>query len=170
MKTSAGVLLNCLFLLCACKDSGTDSSQQMRGFAIYKLADTTIPASHVWNASLDTLELSPTPFLTESDLQAYYWSTHLFVANARIDSEFSKMKHLLGKSGGLPFVVAVDQSRFYLGAFWWGYSSSMPQGSYILVGAPSPYRINHDPVAAIPDRRSDSRIYEALKAVRILRE
>jgi len=170
MKISAGVLLSCLFLLCACKDGGTNSSQQMRGFAIYKLADTTILASSVWNASLDTLELCLTPFLTETDLQAYYWSTHLFVANAKIDSEFSKMKYLLGKSGGLPFVVVVDQSRIYLGAFWWGYSSSIPQGSYIPIGAPSPFRINHDPLAAIPDRRSDSRIHEALKAAMILQQ
>jgi hypothetical protein len=170
MKTAAVVLLGCGLFLFACTDTGTNGNQLTRGFAIYKLADTTIQASSVWGASLDSLELNSMPFLTQTELQAYYWSTHMFVANASIDSEFSHMKYLLGKSGGLPFVVVVDQSRIYIGAFWWNYSSSVPQGSFIVVGAPSPYLIHHRNGVPIPDRRSDPRIYEALSAAGILQE
>jgi len=170
MKTSASVLLGSALFIWACADIGPHDSKLTNGFAIYKLADTTIQASSVWGASLDSLELNSKPFLTQTDLEAYFWSTHMFVANARVDSEFSHMKYLPGKSAGVPFVVVVDQSRIYLGAFWWNYSSSMPQGSFIVVGAPSPYVIMHRYGAPVPDKRNDPRIYDALRVGGILHE
>jgi hypothetical protein len=66
VKTYAAIFLNCALPFAACKDRGADGDQVAKGFAIYKLADTTILASSVWDASLDSLELSPKPFLGDS--------------------------------------------------------------------------------------------------------
>jgi hypothetical protein len=169
MKILAAVF-GCALLIGACTDTGTNSSPQTKGFAIYKLADSTIKASSVWGASLDTLELSQTPFLTQADLQSYSWSTHSFVANARVDSDFSHMRYQPGKSAGVPFVVVVDQSRIYVGGFWWNYSSAVPQGPFVVTYRPSPYQIDYHSGAPNPDRRSDPRIYDALRAGGVLRE
>jgi hypothetical protein len=147
----------------------TSTSQQV-GFAIYKLADSTIRTSQVVSTSLDSIVLSSVPFLTMKDIKAYYWSTHLFVANSHIDSEFSKMKYWGGQSSGLPFVVVVNQTRIYLGTFWWPYSSSKPQVPYIWTDAPSPYRINRENSSTEPDKRNDPRIYEALLSAGVLQE
>jgi hypothetical protein len=169
MKTSI-IISICIIVLCACKDNATNTNQQANGFAIYKLADSTIRTSQIVNTSLDSIVLSSMPFLTSKDLKSYHWSTHTFFTNSYIDSEFSKMKYWGGQSSGLPFVVVVNQTRIYLGTFWWPYSSSMPQVPYIWTDILSPYQINRDNIATEPDKRNDPRIYEALLSAGVLRE
>ncbi len=168
MKTSIVIFFIPALYLCSCRDSTTNNNQQTNGFAIYKLADTTQSTSAILNIPLDSLVLASSPFLTVKDIKAYYWSTHLFATNSQIDSEFNRMKYWGGQSSGMPFVVVVGQSRIYLGTFWWPYSSSFPQVPYILTDAPPPYRINREYLAKDPDKRNDSRIYEALLSAGVL--
>ena len=170
MKTSIVVIFISTLFLYSCKDSATDTNQQVNGFAIYKLADTTLRTSRILDVPLDSLVLASSPFLTIKDIKAYYWSTHLFVTNSQIDSEFSRMKYWGGQSSGMPFVVVVNQSRIYLGTFWWPYSSSMPQVPFIMVDAPPPYWIKGDYIGTTPDKRNDPRIYEALLSTGVLQE
>jgi hypothetical protein len=100
---------------------------------------------------------------------AYYWPTHTFTVHPNLDTLFSHMRKLPGKSGGVPFVVVAEKSRIYQGAFWWAYSSSLP-GAYIMISLPSPYAIQFDSLSSLPDLRGDQRIYNSLKAAGVLVE
>jgi hypothetical protein len=127
-------------------------------------------ATKAWTFSVDSVNLSPSPFLTENDLTAYHWSTHSFTARPNIDTLFSQLRWLGGKSSGVPFVVVANGSRIYIGAFWWPYSSSIPMGAYISTYLASPYIINRWASASLPDMRGDERIHSALKSAGILIE
>ena len=168
MKKFALLSIIIIYLLPGCKDSETGSSSSDSGFALYQLRDSSIRADQTWNISIDSLELASTPFLTAADIKSYSWSKHTFVAQQRIDSIFNSMRGLSGKSMGMPFVVAVGKERIYLGAFWWGYSSLMPQATYIEMSLPPPYGLKHEELASLPDRRSDKRIYDALQLAGVL--
>jgi len=159
-----------ILTLSSCKKQSTEINITESGFAIYGLADSTITAGQAWYLMLDSITLSQSPILTGEDLVAYYWSTHSFTAHPNIDTLFSQMRRLPGKSGGVPFVVVAENSRIYLGAFWWAYSSSLPQGAYIMISSPSPYTIQFDSFSSLPDLRSDQRIYYGLKSTGILVE
>jgi hypothetical protein len=170
MKRLFAFALLCMFAWHGCKDHSTQPGTSSPKFAIYKLADTTLTEAAAQNQSLDSLRLSPSPFLTGNDIVAYYWLTHSFSARASVDSAFSQMRYLLGKSGDIPFVVVASNRRIYLGSFWWGYSSSLPQGAYILIGSSSPYTISREPLALLPDMRGDQAIHDALKSAGVLVE
>lgn len=163
-------LLVCSLLWYGCKKESTEPSTTSPKFAFYWLADSTITATKAWTFSIDSVNVSPTPFLTEKDLTAYYWSTHSFTARPNIDTLFSQLRWLGGKSSGVPFVVVASGSRIYIGAFWWSYSSSMPMGAYIDTYLASPYIINRWESASLPDLRGDERIHSALKSAGILIE
>jgi hypothetical protein len=155
-------------LLSSCTDS--TSPGLFRDLAIYTLQDTTISAAMVWDIPLDRLVLSSRPFLTASDLTSYRWSTHEYTVTASVDSQLAALKWAHGHTGGIPFVVVVDGERIYLGAFWYAYSSLMPQVPYIdvLFG---PYRIWQPSSPLVTeDKRSDPRIYRVLKNAGILIE
>jgi hypothetical protein len=168
MKRLFAFTLLCILVWGGCKDHSTQPSGPK--FAIYKLADTTLTEAGARNLSLNSLELSSSAFLTETDILAYYWPTHSFTARASVDTTFTQMGRLLGRSGGVPFVVIASNSRIYLGTFWWGYSSSIPQGAYILIGSPSPYTIRREALSSVPDLRGDQRIHDALESAGVLVE
>jgi hypothetical protein len=170
MKSQIVIVLLCVPLWFNCKEQSTDSGATSPKFAFYRLTDSTITASEAWNLSLDSLALSQSPFLTENDLTKYYWYTNSFCARPNIDTLFSKMRWLAGKSAGVPFVVVAGGSRIYVCAFWWMYSSQMPTGAYIDMSSHSPYAIQREQLASIPDMRNDRRIHDALKSANILVE
>ncbi|MBK7259511.1 MAG: hypothetical protein IPI01_17245 [Ignavibacteriae bacterium] len=155
-------------LLSACTDSTSPGLSQ--DLAIYTLPDTSISAAMVWDKPLDSLVLSSRPFLTGGDITSYRWSTHEYTVTATVDSQLAALKWVHGHTGGIPFVVVVDGERIYLGAFWYAYSSLMPQVPYIDVLL-FPHRIRSAPVgSASEDKRSDPRIYQVLKSAGILIE
>jgi hypothetical protein len=163
-------ILLCTLSWYGCKKESTEPSTSIPKFAFYKLVDSTITATKAWTYSVDSVNLSPSPFLTENDLTAYNWSTHAFTARPYIDTMFSHLRWLGGKSSGVPFVVVANGSRIYIGAFWWPYSSSIPMGAYIDTYLPSPYTIKRWNSASLPDLRGDDRIHSALKSAGILIE
>ena len=168
MRALLIVCLAGIGLLHACTDS--TSPGLYRELAIHTLQDTSLPASAVWSLPLDSLKLSSKPFLTLKDLTSYRWSTHEFTVTAGVDSQFSALRSTRGHTGGIPFVVVVDGEKVYLGAFWYAYSSLMPQVPYIDVIL-EPHRIG-SAAGAQPavDKRSDPRIYQVLKSAGVLIE
>jgi hypothetical protein len=165
----AGFVL-CLLLWGGCEEHSTGPPNGRAMFKLYALANTTLTATLAWSLPVDSLSLAASPFLTEKDLTAYYWSTHSFTARPNIDSMFSRMRWAGGKSSGVPFVVVAMNTRIYVGAFWWAYSSSIPMGAYIDVYDPPLYVIKREQLASTPDMRSDRRIHDALKATGVLLE
>ena len=162
--------LFCIFVWFGCNKESIDVTESVPKFAFYKLADSTINATKAWTIPLDSLTLSPIPFLTENDLTAYYWQTHSFAARPHIDTMFSQLRWLGGKTFGVPFVVVANGSKIYLAALWWPYSSLIPMGAYIDVSLPPPYIIKRWGMASLPDMRGDERIHSALKSAGILVE
>ncbi|MBI3112581.1 MAG: hypothetical protein HYZ01_13525 [Ignavibacteriales bacterium] len=157
----------CLLTLVAC-DSGIDSAQGPR-FAIYRLKDTNLTASQIWDQPLDNLVLADNPFIGVNDLRSYKWQTHEFTVTAAVDSQLAQLRRT-GPVGGIPFVVTVGNERIYLGAFWYAYSSMIAQVPYIDIIL-DPHRIcKCQSVLVQDDKRNDVRIYRALKQVGILIE
>jgi hypothetical protein len=163
-------ILLCTLSWYGCNKKSTEPSTTSPKFAFYKLADSTITAVKAWTISIDSVNLSPSPFLTENDLTAYNWSTHSFTARPNIDTLFSQLRWLGGKTSGVPFVVDAIGGRIYSGAFWWTYSSLIPMSAYIDIFLPSPYTMKHWNSSSLPDLRGDERIHSALKAAGILIE
>ncbi|MGA2622650.1 MAG: hypothetical protein ABSF91_02250 [Bacteroidota bacterium] len=170
MKAMLSYLILSSLLLFGCKEKTTQSTPSTPQFAIYLLSDTTITGYAAWNMSQDSLVLASEPLVRQDDIKSYWWSTHSFTLQPTLDSVFKRMSTLRGKSFGVPFVVTVDNERIYLGAFWWAYSSSIPQVAYIDVILPSPYQIQRESTCPQPDFRNDRRIHDALKAAGILVE
>jgi hypothetical protein len=168
MRTIVIVCLTGVALLCACSDLTSPGAS--RGFAIYTLQDTTLSASMVWDRPLESLVLTPKPFLTEEDITSYTWNTHEFTLTAPVDSQLAALKWAHGHTGGIPFVVVAGGERVYLGAFWYAYSSLIPQVPYIDVLL-YPHRIWNTPNPAVSDdKRNDGRIYRVLKTAGVLIE
>lgn len=168
MRTLMILGLVAVALFSACSD--LTSPGAARGFAIYMLQDTTLSASMVWDKPLESLVLAPKPFLTEEDITSYIWSTHEFTVTAPVDSQLAALKWAHGHTGGIPFVVVAGGERIYIGAFWYAYSSLMPQVPYIDVLL-FPHRIWNTPNPAVNvDKRSDGRIYRVLKTAGVLTE
>jgi hypothetical protein len=170
MKNFLLLTLIALLSLFSCERQSTEIISTVNGFEIFKLADSTITTKQAQHILLDSLVLSQFPFLTEDDLVAYYWASHTFTTHPDIDTLFSRMRWLPGKSAGVPFVVVAGNSRIYQGAFWWPYSSSLPPGAYIMIGFPPPYAIQFESFSSLPDLRDDRRIYDVLKESGVLVE
>ncbi len=151
-----------------CDVTGEDSSSP--SFAIYRLQDSTFAASQIWDLPIDSLLLSDVPFLMQDSLTSYHLQTHEFTATASVDTQLAILGRYIGPTGGIPFVVTVGHDRIYIGAFWYPYSSLSPAVPYIDLSIH-----NHQIQKAwFPsdslDRRSDPRIYSALKSAGILVE
>jgi hypothetical protein len=162
------ICLGSLLLLLGCNPR--DDVSEYSGFALYPLRDPNLTAAQVWDHSLASLELADLPFLTAGDLTSYKWKTHEFTATPKLDSQLVALGHMIGPVGGKPFVVVVGNEKVYLGAFWYAYSSLLPQVPYIDVTWYS-HQISK---AIVPegtaDMRNDPRIYRALKDAGILIE
>jgi hypothetical protein len=168
MRLTHLVILLWLIALVGC-DSGT-GTEERADFAIYLLKDSKFTAAQTWTQSLESLALADSPFLATGDLTSYNWQTHEFSVSARVDSQLATFRRTLGPTGGIPFVVVVGTERIYLGAFWYAYSSQIPQVPFIdAIG--NAHRINKcESLLVSEDKRIDPRIYHALKAAGVLIE
>jgi hypothetical protein len=158
-------LLLSFLMLVGCS-SATDPISSP-GFALYRLQDTKIAASQIWNQPLESMTLASSPFLTMQEMISYDWKTHTMTVTGTADSQFVQLARTLGPVGGIPFVVVVGTERIYLGAFWYPHSSLIPQVPFIDILA-APHQICRCPNGA--DARTDSRIYQALKRAGVLIE
>jgi hypothetical protein len=137
-------------------------------FAMYLMADTSIRASKLYQADLDTLVLSHRPLFNLDGLKYYKWGNHTFSVSANILSEIGRIVKNRRSTGGIPFVIVVQDSRRYLGAFWFGFSSMAPVFPYIpadefLFGTVSDLTIEKAwNTSDLLDVRNDSLIYNAL--------
>ena len=169
LRISCIILFSLLF--CYCSKVNTTENELGEGLKFYLLKDSSITAHQVDSISINNLILTDKPLLTYKNLSNYIWSEHTFV----IDSEKAGVIQNLCKnngsynakfSGGIPFVVTVDNERIYLGAFWYGYSSLAPVFPYIdalfMNGAPTILTIRKAWIDKQPDLRNDPRIYKAL--------
>ena len=157
-----------LFSFPAC-DLGVGNSGGY-SLAIYRLADSNLTAANVWALPLKDLRLADIPFLTLEDIRMYNWKTHEFAVTAQPDSQLARLQRRLGPTSGIPWVLTVDDERVYLGAFWYSYSSLMPQVPYIDILI-EPHRIWRDYTDGTQsDQRADPRIYRVLKNAGVLIE
>lgn len=105
-------------------------------FEVYFLKDATLVGEKVQKKSLDELELSSTPWLSNSDIAFYDFSTHyIYLTRSKRDifKHFQGMlNHILDSSWwSKPFVVVVNGKRCYLGEFHSVASSQLQQLPYI---------------------------------------
>ena len=89
MKTL--LLLFIPVLAFGCKDLGTDQPST-EGWAIYRLRDSSITAHDASRQPLGTLVLADEPFMTVTDISAYYWSSHTFVPSPRIENQLTALR------------------------------------------------------------------------------
>jgi hypothetical protein len=164
MKNVFLIPISLVLLSCSHSTSVTDGT-----FAIYLLQDSTVTARDAFSQPIESLTLTPSPFLSIYDLKSYFWSTHALELKDQPRAMFEQFQLSHGSTRGVPFVVTVGPTRIYLGTFWWAYSSSMPPACAVIeVIAPLPYRIQLANGAA--DKRGDWRIYVSLKASGVLVE
>jgi hypothetical protein len=161
--------LSGFLFLTSCEDSGTEVVE-VGSFTIYRLSDTTMLTSTARTIPLDSLALASSPFITSSQLTAYYWTTHSFIPVPALDTVLKRMSTSGGSVYGSPFVVMVGDERIYLGSFWWAYSSLMPSVPYIELITPGPYTIKAPPVPTGTDPREDPRVRASLRKAGILIE
>jgi hypothetical protein len=160
---SAAVCIRCE------KDLRPFRPETAEGFAIYAANDRYSSA-----IQLDSLTLSPEPFLTVRDIMGYHWSSH------RITYGVDTYRRLLawGNLYGRLFVVMAGGERIYWGVFTSPISSMGYRNPVILLdpgpgGHALPREITIDrsyPAgwATGEDARSDPRIYDSLKRAGVL--
>jgi hypothetical protein len=153
-------------LLAACSRSSLRAPAST--FAIYTLQDTTLTVADAATRDLDGLVLQPTPFLTEADLASYSWSEHSFSVTPAMRSRLETLGAKPYKSAGIPFVVLVGDERVYLGAFWYGYSSSYPRVPYVVLPPMGTLKLRVPAAGEVADPRGDRRVHESLKRAGLL--
>ena len=168
--TCIGLCLSIWLLFFPACDLGEGDSGGY-SLAIYRLADSSLTAANVWDLPLNDLRLADAPFLTLQDIRIYNWTTHEFVVTVQVDTQLAILRRTLGPTGGIPWVLTVDDERIYLGAFWYAYSSLMPQVPFIDLSPLGPNRIWRDYSDGTgSDQRADPRIYRVLKNAGVLVE
>jgi len=155
-------------LLCYCSKINTTKNELGEGLKFYLVKDSSIITHRVDSTNIYNLILEDKPLLTYKDISRYIWSEHTFVIDsvkAGIIQNLCK-KHITNYSGGIPFVVTVDNERIYLGAFWYGFSSDLPTIPHIdalfINGKPTILTIRKAEIIKDPDARNDPRIYRTL--------
>ncbi len=107
-----------LFLLFSCSES--DSSFRKNGngeISIYIVKEGQLQISDK-DFDLNKLELESEPWVKNSDIELYDWSSHTFFLNKPVEKE---------KYSGRHFVVFADDERLFAGVFFPMYMSSYPQ-------------------------------------------
>lgn len=171
MRLVAFGLMILLSVSSICQPRSHSSPPQDSGFAFYLLRGTTFAISRALSMPIDSLGLDSIPLFTGQHIKSYSWSTHTFVLKSKADSIFKRMCTLGSRGGGdIPFIITVNNERIYLGEFSSPLSSFSPHCAFIGIGRPSPYRIYHPRLMPQPDKRSDKRIHDALKAAGVLIE
>lgn len=164
--TSRMLVATLVALLAACSRSSLRAPAAT--FAIYTLQDTTLTVADAATRDLDGLVLEPTPFLTGADLTTYSWSDHSFSVTPAMRSRLETLGAKPYKSAGIPFVVLVGDERLYLGAFWYGYSSSWPRVPYVVLPPVGSLKLHVPAIGEVADPRSDERLRASLKRAGLL--
>jgi len=146
------------------------------GFALYLLADATIPATKASMEKLDTLTLNEDPLINLAGIKQYSWKDHSFSVTDEVWENVRQVVQSRQSVFGIPFVIVAQNSRRYLGAFWFAYSSIAPTFPHIesidfLIkdSKPSVLTIQKGWSADV-DVRDDPLVYEALKRANKLAE
>jgi hypothetical protein len=140
-------------------------SPAQKGFAIY-LTESNIPPSQM--EILSRVAIADTPIISIDDIKSYTWDIHEIEL---MPEAYQRIEALQVPTNGTTFVVCVDDSPIYWGAFWAGYSSQSFSGVTIKVkpslagentiqisrGYPSESFYQGE------DPRADTRIKEALQ-------
>ena len=156
-------------LLCYCSKINTTKNELGEGLKFYLLKDPSLTAHQVDSTSIKNLILADKPFLTDQDISYYIWSEHTLSIDsekAGIIQNLCKNNSRYSGSGGIPFVVTVDNERINLGAFWYSFSSLGPVFPHIdalfMNGRPTILKIRKAWIVKKPDVRNDPRIYRTL--------
>lgn len=107
-----------LILLFSCSES--DSSFRKNGngeISIYIVKEGQLQISDK-DFDLNKLALETDPWVKNSDIELYDWSSHTFFLNKPVEKE---------KYSGRHFVVVADDERLFAGVFFPMYLSSLPQ-------------------------------------------
>jgi hypothetical protein len=164
--------LMAVLLLAPCVFNGCYSvSPAQKGFAIY-LTESNIPPSQM--EILSRVAIADAPIISNDDIKSYTWDTHIIELTPEA---FQRIDALQVPTTGISFVVCVDDSPVYWGAFWAGYSSQSFDGVIIMVSASGLAGNTIQISLGYPDARfyqgedprSDTRIKEALQKAGILK-
>jgi hypothetical protein len=170
-----GVLAAVLLTLVAALGSGCDAEKRFatptareearEGFAIYLTEPEIRPDKLIMQSHLGIADAA---LLTEADLVQYIWASHEMTLTT---AGYEKLHAIKLPTSGISFVVCINKSPVYAGAFWPAYSSQSWDGVTIDPILMTPER----PVVKIelgypgsgfyqgPDPRGDERIKAALE-------
>jgi len=144
---------------------GSCAKTKGEGFAIYRTRENTPPAQM---EILSRIAIAEKPVIASGDIVTYNWNTHDILLTP---DAFKRLDAMQIPTTGISFVVYVDESPVYWGAFWTPVSSQSFQGVTIWVpstssednviqlelGYPSPSFYKGE------DPRSEKRIKDALE-------
>jgi len=117
-QSGRSVALLALFAACIPFVSATCSTPSTGGeFAIYLTRDD-IPPAHM--GALSHIEIADEPLISMDDVVAYHVATHEIILTSKA---FNRVASLEVPVSGTSFVVCVDKSPLYWGAFWTPLSS-----------------------------------------------
>jgi hypothetical protein len=117
---------------------------------------------------LSRIAISETPVIASGDIVDYNWNTHEILLTP---DAFKRLDAMQVPTNGVSFIVCVDKSPVYRGAFWAGYSSLSFNGVTIMV-KPGPAKENTIQITlgypefsfySGEDPRSEKRIKDALE-------
>ncbi len=114
---AALVMLAVLPVLLRCDGDSHDSP----GLAIYLLEDEELTGLEAGELELEELTLAEGPVLTEHEIIAYGWDSHMIWVREGALSDWPQPLDV--SVLGIPFVVVAGGQRRYLGAIWHGLSS-----------------------------------------------
>lgn len=121
VKTIFYLFLILLFTSCLGDiENYRSNSQSDINIYLVKEGQLTIHESDV---DLDLLELERTPWVTNSEIELYDWSSHTFYLNTDKEKE---------KYSGRHFLVVSGDERLFIGVFFPMYMSSIPQMPSII--------------------------------------
>src|SRR5210317_413927 len=104
-----------IVFLCSCSDEYSEDINSGEGINIYLVKDGQIERSQT-DVDLESLEIEKTPWIRNSEIEFYDWSSHMFYLKKEKERE---------KFGGLYFVVTENNHPLFPGYFMFPYSSSL---------------------------------------------
>ena len=122
ITASIVVILLMPFLFGGCAN---DTSKE--GFAIYLTNDNN-PVAQM--EALSHIELADTPVISSKDIVSYNWETHDILLTP---GAYSRLEAMHVPVNGTAFVVCVDKTPLYWGAFWAPFSSLSFSGVVIMI-------------------------------------
>ncbi len=161
-------------LVLSCSKDKNPVFDYTQGFAFYLLADSTVTAVDAEKQPIGNLDLSEVPIISITDIISYKWDDHSFSLTSEAAGRLEPIVNSRATVFGIPFVVAVDEERIYLGAFWYLYSSVTPSFPHINVTgfssdtSPITLKIERSWIEQEPDERDDQRIYRVLEGAGVL--